>query len=152
MSDAASTGRGFAMDITMGVPIWLLNRDTGGISPARKKPAGQVWVIAESSSGLGMGLAKAVLRQGHRVVLAALNTAAVQGLAYAYPDTTLVAALDSTKPDDIARIVREAKDRFGSVDVLVNTAGVAYVPAAGECDGKDIGRQIDINFSDLTTT
>jgi NAD(P)-dependent dehydrogenase (short-subunit alcohol dehydrogenase family) len=78
--------------------------------------------------------------------------AAVQGLAYAYPDTTLVAARDDTKSDDIARIVQEAKDRFGSVDVLVNTAGVGYVPAGGEGDGKDISRQIDINFSDLTTT
>ncbi len=139
------------METIMGVPIWLRTGDASGISPSRKKTAGPVWVIAESSSGLGMALAKAVLRQGHRVVLAALNTAAVQDLAEPFPHTAVVAALDSTKPDDIARIVQEAKDRFGSVDILVNTAGVGYIPAAGEGDGKDIGRQIDINFSDLTT-
>jgi NAD(P)-dependent dehydrogenase (short-subunit alcohol dehydrogenase family) len=137
----------------MGVPIWLRIGDTSGISPARKKPAGPVWVIAESSSGLGMALAKAVLRQGHRVVLAALNTAAVQDLADPFPHTAIVAALDSTKPDDIARIIQEAKEqRFGSVDVLVNTAGVGYIPAVGKGDEKATGRQIDLNFSGLTTT
>jgi hypothetical protein len=141
-----------AMEITMGVPIWLRIGDTSGISPARKKPAGPVWVIAESSSGLGLALAKAVLRQGHRVVLAALNTAAVQDLADPFPHTTIVAALDSTKPDDIARIVQEAKDRFGSVDVLVNTTGVGYIPAVEEGNREGISRQIDINFSDLTAT
>jgi NAD(P)-dependent dehydrogenase (short-subunit alcohol dehydrogenase family) len=140
------------MEITMGVPIWLRIGDTSGISPARKKPAGPVWVIAESSSGLGMALAKAVLRQGHRVVLAALNTAAVQDLADPFPHSAIVAALDSTKPDDIARIVQEAKDRFGSVDVLVNTAGVGYIPAVEEGNREGISRQIDINFSDLTAT
>jgi NAD(P)-dependent dehydrogenase (short-subunit alcohol dehydrogenase family) len=140
------------MEITMGVPIWLRIGDTSGIPPARKKPAGPVWVIAESSNGLGLALAQAVLWQGGRVVLAALNTAAVQDLADPFPHTAGVAVLDGTKPDDIARIVQEAKDRFGSVDVLVNTAGVGYIPAVGEGDGEDIGRQIDIYFSDLTTT
>jgi NAD(P)-dependent dehydrogenase (short-subunit alcohol dehydrogenase family) len=140
------------MEITMGVPIWLRTGDTNGISPAGKKPAGPVWVIAESSGGLGLALAKAVLRQGHRVVLATCNMAAVQGLAYAYPDTTLVAVLDDTKSDDIARIVQEAKDRFGSVDILVNTAGVGYIPAVEEGNKEGISRQIDLNLSDLTAT
>lgn len=136
----------------MGVPIWLRIGDTSGISPERKKPAGPVSVIAESSSSLGIALAKAVLRQGHRVVLAALNTAAAQDLADPFPHTAIVAALDSTKQDDIARIVREAKDRFGSVDVLVNTAGVGYIPAVEEGNREGISRQIDINLSDLTAT
>jgi NAD(P)-dependent dehydrogenase (short-subunit alcohol dehydrogenase family) len=103
-------------------------------------------------SGFVLALGKAVLRQGHRVVIAALNTAAVQDLADPFPHTAIVAALDSTKPDDIARIVQEAKDRFGSVDVLVNTTGVGYIPAVEEGNREGISRQIDINFSDLTAT
>jgi NAD(P)-dependent dehydrogenase (short-subunit alcohol dehydrogenase family) len=140
------------MEITMGVPIWLRTGGANGIPSEKRNSAGPVWVIAESSSGLGLALAKAVLRQGHRVVLAALNTAAAQDLADPFPHTAIVAALDSTKPDDIARIVREAKDRFGSVDVLVNTAGVGYIPAVEEGNRDGISRQIGINFSDLTAT
>jgi NAD(P)-dependent dehydrogenase (short-subunit alcohol dehydrogenase family) len=136
----------------MGVPVWLQTGDASGVAPVNKKPASPVWVITESSSRLGIALAKAVLRQGHRVILATCNTLAVQGLAYAYPDTTLVAALDDTKPDDIARIVQEAKDWFGSVDLLVNTAGVGYIPAVEEGNGEGISRQIEINFSDLIAT
>jgi NAD(P)-dependent dehydrogenase (short-subunit alcohol dehydrogenase family) len=152
MSDAASTGRGFAEETIMGVPIWLRIGDASGIPSATKRRKAPVWVIAESSSGLGLALAKAVLRQGHRVVLAALNTAAVQDLADPFPHTAIVAALDSTKPDDIARIIQETKERFGSVDVLVNTAGVGYIPAVGKGDEKATGRQIDLNFSDLAST
>ena len=136
----------------MGVPIWLRTGGANGIPLEKRNSAGPVWVIAESSSGLGLALAKAVLRQGHRVVLAALKTAAAQDLADPFPHTAIVAALDSTKPDDIARIVQEAKDRFGSVDVLVNTAGVGYIPAVEKGDAKDTGRQIDLNFSDLAST
>jgi NAD(P)-dependent dehydrogenase (short-subunit alcohol dehydrogenase family) len=140
------------METIMGVPIWLRTGDASGVPPAKKKPAGPVWVIADGSIGLGLALARAVLRQGHRVVLAALNPAAVQDLADPFPHTAIVTALDSTKPDDITRIVRETKGRFGSVDVLVNTAGVGYIPAVEEGDGKAVGRQIDINFSDRPVT
>jgi NAD(P)-dependent dehydrogenase (short-subunit alcohol dehydrogenase family) len=88
-----------------------------------------------------------------------LRTGGVNGIPSAkrnsagpFPHTAIVAALDSTKPADIARIVREAKDRFGSVDVLVNTAGVGYIPAVEEGNREGISRQIHINFSDLTAT
>jgi NAD(P)-dependent dehydrogenase (short-subunit alcohol dehydrogenase family) len=152
VSDVASTGLGFKAETFMGVPIWLRTGYASGVSPVKTKPAGPVWVIVDSSSSLGIALAKAVLRQGHRAVLATCNTAAVQGLAYAYPDTTLVAALDGTKPGDIARIVQETKNRFGSVDVLVNTAGVGYMLAGQEGDSEEVGRPIDINLSDLNAT
>lgn len=133
-------------------PIWLRTGDASGIPPAIKKPAGPVWLIAESSSGLGLTLARAVLRQGHRAVLATHDTAAVQELADAFPNAAFVAALDGTKPNDIARIVQDTKDRFGSIDVLVNTAGVGYLPAVGKGDSEDIGRQIGINFAGLVAT
>jgi NAD(P)-dependent dehydrogenase (short-subunit alcohol dehydrogenase family) len=133
----------------MGVPIWLRIGDADGMPPAKKSPRGPVWLIAESSSGFGFALAKDILRQGHRAVLAARSMAAVQDLADAFPETAFVIALDGTKPDDIARIVQEGKNRFGSVDILVSTAGVGYMPAVEEGDGEDAGRQIHVNMLDL---
>ena len=97
-------------------------------------------------------MARAVLWQGHRAVLATHDTAAVQELADAFPNAAFVAALDGTKPNDIARIVQDTKDRFGSIDVLVNTAGVGYLPAVGKGDSEDIGRRIGINFAGLAAT
>jgi NADP-dependent 3-hydroxy acid dehydrogenase YdfG len=135
----------------MDVPKWLRTGDASGILPARKKPAGPVWLIAESSSVIGLALAIAVLGQGQRVVLAARNTAALQDLADPFPHTAVV-ALDGTKPDDIARVVQDTKDRFGSVGVLVNTAGVGHMLAVQEGDSEDVGRQIEINFAGLDAT
>ncbi|WP_262270525.1 SDR family NAD(P)-dependent oxidoreductase [Microvirga yunnanensis] len=136
----------------MGVPIWLRTGDVSGIAPARKKPKGPVWLIAESSRGLGLTLAKAVLRQGHLAVLATRNTAAVQDLANTFPHTAAIVALDGTKPDDIARVIQEGKARFGSIDFLVNTAGVGYVPAVEKRTGEDTGRQVHVDFSGLDGT
>lgn len=133
----------------MGVPIWLQTGDASGITPAKKKPTGPVWLIAESSSGFGLALAKDVLRQGHRAVLATRSKAAVQDLADAFPETAFVVALDDTKPDDIARIIQEGKVRFGSIDILVNTAGVGHMPAVNEGDSEETGRQVHINLFSL---
>ncbi|WP_160310572.1 hypothetical protein [Microvirga vignae] len=46
----------------------------------------------------------------------------------------------------------EAKDRFGSIKVLVNTEGVGDIPAVEEGDRENLGRRIDINFVGLVTT
>jgi NAD(P)-dependent dehydrogenase (short-subunit alcohol dehydrogenase family) len=136
----------------MGVPIWLRTSDASGIARARKKPTAPVWLIAESSSGLGLALAKGVLRQGHRAILATRSKVTVQDLADAFPDTAFVVALNDTKPDDIARVVQKGRDRFGSIDILVNTAGAGYIPAVMDGDSEDIGRQVHINLSNLGAT
>ncbi len=136
----------------MGVPIWLRTGDASGNARAKKNPTGLVWLIAESSSGRGLALAKDVLRQGHRAVLATRGKVAVQDLADAFPNTAFVVALDDTKPDDIARIVQKGRDRFGSIDIFVNTAGVGYIPAVMDGDSEDIGQQVHINLSNLGAT
>jgi NAD(P)-dependent dehydrogenase (short-subunit alcohol dehydrogenase family) len=140
------------MEIAMGVPIWLRVGDASGIALEEKKPVGPVWLMAEGSSSLGLALAKAVLSHGHRVALATSNTAAVRHLADANRDTAIVVAFNPTKPDDIARIMNETKDRFGSLDVLVNTAGVGYVSAAEAGDVEDIGGNIAIDISSPAVT
>src|ERR1700737_2039350 len=97
-----------------------------------KTMSNPVWLIPGSSSGLGHALANAVLHRGHRVILTARNTAPMQALADAFPETALVCALDITKPEQIASVVRQVEFRFGSIDVLVNNAGVGFLEAGEE--------------------
>lgn len=90
----------------MGVPIWLRIGDASGISPSMRRAPGSVWLIADSSSPVGLSVAKDVVQRGHRVILAARDTAAVQDLVRGFPNTTLVVALKDTTSDDVTRIVR----------------------------------------------
>ena len=115
----------------MGVPVWLQTGDASGISPSMRRAPGSVWLIADSSSPVGHSVAKEVVQRGHRVILAARNTAAVQDLVRGFPSTTLVVALDGTTSDDITRIIQESKDQFGPIEVLVNTPGVGSLPSLG---------------------
>jgi NADP-dependent 3-hydroxy acid dehydrogenase YdfG len=114
----------------MGVPVWLQIGD-GSSLPLSMRRADPIWLIADNSSPVGLSVAKEVVQRGHRVILAARNTAAMQDLTRGFPNTTVVVALPGTTPDDIARMVQEAKDRFGPIEVLVNTPGVGSLPSLG---------------------
>jgi NAD(P)-dependent dehydrogenase (short-subunit alcohol dehydrogenase family) len=112
----------------------------------QKTMGNSVWLITGCSSGLGHALGSAVLHRGHRVVLTARNTAPMQALANAFPETALVCALDITKPEQIASVVSQAKSHFGSIDVLVNNAGVGYLAAVEEGEEEAIRGQFETNF------
>ncbi|MET0531218.1 MAG: SDR family NAD(P)-dependent oxidoreductase [Microvirga sp.] len=115
----------------MGVPIWLQIGDASGMPPSMRGAPGSVWLIADSSSPVGLSVAKDVIQRGHRVVLAARNMAAMQDLVRGFPDTTFVVALDGTSTEDVTRVVQESKGRFGPIEVLVNTPGVGSLPSLG---------------------
>ena len=93
-----------------------------------------VWLVTGCSKGLGRAIADEALRAGYRVVATARDPSTLAGFRTGAEDRALVLALDVTKPDEVAMVVREAERRFGSLDVLVNNAGYGYVGAIEEGD------------------
>lgn len=96
------------------------------------------WLITGSSTGLGRALAEAVVEKGDNVVATARNVDAVADLAASAPDRVLAVALDVTEPEQITDAVRQAEQRFGGVDVLVNNAGYGYRAAVEEGEDADV--------------
>ncbi len=83
-------------------------------------------VVTGASSGIGFGIAKALLEQGWNVVgnsrsLLRLDEAAVQFKA---GDRFFGVAGDITTPATSKRLMDAAVDRYGAVDLLVNNAGI----------------------------
>jgi NAD(P)-dependent dehydrogenase (short-subunit alcohol dehydrogenase family) len=101
---------------------------------------GAVWLVTGCSSGLGRALAEAIPAAGDRVVATARDVAAVRELASADPEHVLATALDVTDPDRIRAVVREAEERFGRIDVLVNNAGYGFRAAIEEAEDRDVQR------------
>ncbi|MFB9378009.1 oxidoreductase [Kineococcus gynurae] len=101
------------------------------------------WLITGCSTGLGRALAEAVLDGGDEVVVTARDTSTIADLADAHPGTAHVSALDVTDPAAVRRVVAEAEERFGGVDVLVNNAGYGYRAAVEEGDDGDVRRLFD---------
>lgn len=104
------------------------------------------WLITGCSTGLGRALAEAVVAAGHTVVATARDAGRVADLAAATPERALAVALDVTDPDQVAAAVRQAHERFGGIDVLVNNAGYGYRAAVEEGDDADIRTLFETHF------
>jgi NADP-dependent 3-hydroxy acid dehydrogenase YdfG len=86
----------------------------------------RVWFITGSSNGIGRALTEAVLARGERAVVTARKPERVRDLIERYPAQALVVELDVTRHEQVQRSISEASDRFGRVDVLVNTTGQLF--------------------------
>ncbi|HSU36315.1 MAG TPA: SDR family NAD(P)-dependent oxidoreductase, partial [Propionibacteriaceae bacterium] len=104
------------------------------------------WLITGCSTGLGRHLAQAALDAGHNVVVTARDAAKVQDLVDAHPETALGVALDVTDNDQVAEAIRQAGERFGPVDVLVNNAGYGYRAAVEEGEEDAVAQLFATNF------
>ena len=89
---------------------------------------GKTALVTGSTSGIGLGIAKALARQGANIVLNGFGDAegpkaevAALGVKVGYHDA------DMSKPAQIEAMMRYAADTFGRVDVLVNNAGIQHV-------------------------
>lgn len=92
----------------------------------------KTWLITGCSSGIGKGIAKAVLESGDQAVVTARNKDKVLDIVEAYPDKALAVRLDVCKQESIDEAVKLAYEKFGTIDVLVNNAGYGYRSAVEE--------------------
>ncbi len=89
-------------------------------------------VVTGSTSGIGLAVARALARDGAGIMLNGFgDPAAIEAeraaLAAEFGVPVLYSAADMAKPAEIAALVAEAEERLGSVDVLVNNAGIQRV-------------------------
>jgi len=92
---------------------------------------GKSALVTGSTSGIGLGIAQGLAREGANIMLngfgdpAAIEAIRVEiagfGVKVEYD------AADMTKPDQIAAIVAKTEAAFGSLDILVNNAGIQHV-------------------------
>lgn len=106
----------------------------------------KVWLITGCSTGFGRELAKEVLKAGYKAGVASRNTDDVKDIIAEYPETAIAIKLDVTKPDEIKAAVKQVKEKFGQIDVLVNNAGIGYFGAIEESEEDEVRRMFEINF------
>jgi len=93
---------------------------------------GKVSIVTGSTSGIGLGIARALAAAGSDVILNGFGrpdeiARAQQEISTAFGVSALYAAADLTKPETISAMIEMALDRFGRIDVLVNNAGIQHV-------------------------
>jgi NAD(P)-dependent dehydrogenase (short-subunit alcohol dehydrogenase family) len=108
-----------------------------------------VWFITGCSTGFGRDLAKLVLDRGHRAVVTARDPAQIQDLVANRQGRALPLKLDVTSRSEVEAAVKQAEEKFGSIDVLVNNAGFGYVGAVEESEEGEVRAMVETNFFGL---
>jgi NAD(P)-dependent dehydrogenase (short-subunit alcohol dehydrogenase family) len=108
-----------------------------------------VWFITGCSTGFGKELARLVLDRGWRAVVTARHLDRLTGLASGHEENALAVQLDVTDRAQIAQAVRQAEEKFGCIDVLVNNAGYGYLAAVEEGEDEQIRAMFETNFFGL---
>ncbi len=105
-------------------------------------------LITGASSGMGLDIARGFLERGSNVVMNARNSKKLAAAARKLGDESRIAIV----PGDIGnketgeKMVRAAVERFGSVDVLVNNAGIFGMKPFLESTEEDLDKYIHINL------
>ena len=93
---------------------------------------GKSALVTGSTSGIGLAIARAMAAQGANVTINGFgDKAAIEkersGIEKEFGVKAVYSAADMTKPAEIADMVKTAEKTFGSLDVLVNNAGIQFV-------------------------
>jgi 3-hydroxybutyrate dehydrogenase len=93
---------------------------------------GKSALVTGSTSGIGLAIARAMAAQGANVTINGFgDKAAIEkersGIEKEFAVKAVYSPADMTKPAEIADMVKTAEKTFGSLDVLVNNAGIQFV-------------------------
>src|SRR5215217_6715998 len=113
---------------------------------------GKTAVITGSTSGIGLGIARALAKEGANVIINGFGDHAAidaerAGIEKQYGTRALYSPADMTKPAEIAEMIATAEKTFGSVDVLVNNAGIQHVSPIEEFPMDKWNAILAINLS-----
>ena len=110
---------------------------------------GKVAIVTGGGAGIGYAIARAFARQGARVVIAGRTketlTRSTAAIEAEYGRSVLPIAADVAAAADCERLIANAVNRFGAVDILVNNAALFAVMPLIDADAAEAARFFAVN-------
>src|SRR3990172_7373206 len=89
-----------------------------------KRLADNVAIVTGGSGGIGHAFARGLAGEGARVVVADVDEAGARALASELGSECLALKVDVTSVESTEALARATVERFGRIDILVNTAAI----------------------------
>ena len=96
-----------------------------GTAPLSRSVAGRVAIVTGAASGMGRATALLLAAEGAKVAITDLDFAACEAVAAEAGPNAKAFALDVGDGDAIKRVVADIAASFGSIDIVINNAGVS---------------------------
>ncbi|HYE75409.1 MAG TPA: SDR family NAD(P)-dependent oxidoreductase, partial [Blastocatellia bacterium] len=109
---------------------------------------GQIAMITGGASGLGLSIAKRLAAGGATVVLCDLHEDALQSAANQIGNQAVAFQLDVANETQVGDVVNSIAERFGKIDILVNSAGVTGQTniKSHEANTENVRFVFEVNF------
>jgi 3-hydroxybutyrate dehydrogenase len=109
-------------------------------------------VVTGSTSGIGLGIARALALQGANIMLNGFGErqaieALMAELRHHYRVEVDYSAADMSRPEEVAQMIGQSVARLGAVDILVNNAGIQHTAAVEDFPKEKWEQILAINLS-----
>lgn len=114
-----------------------------------KRFDGKVVIVTGASSGIGEATAREFAKNGSKVVLAARSEEKLARIVDEINSSTGTACYvktDVTREEDCRRLIETAVSKYGTVDILINNAGLSMRAVFDDVDLQVLRRLMNVNF------
>jgi len=108
--------------------------------------SGKIVIVTGSGRGIGRTIAEKFAAAGATVVVSDVDEAVVTEVASGLPNGAIGVKADVTSADEVENLIKQAMERFGRVDVVVNNAGITRDTLLIRMAEKDWDMVLDINL------
>ncbi len=93
---------------------------------------GKTAIVTGGGSGFGAGIVAKFVAEGARVMVADINEASANSVVTSVGGNTVAQVVDVASSDSMQAMAQAAFKHFGSLDIMVNNAGITHLPQAME--------------------
>ena len=101
----------------------------GPLNPIKKDLTGKIIIVTGSSDGIGLETAKDLLKSNATVIFACRNKNKTEGIINSFPENlkknSIFIQLDLESFKSIENFVKEIKEKYSKIDILINNAGLS---------------------------
>jgi 3-oxoacyl-[acyl-carrier protein] reductase len=107
---------------------------------------GKVAVVTGAAQGIGLAIAERLSEEGAAVVISDIDQARCEEAAAGLPGKAIGVACDVTSPEQVDALVTRARAELGSLDIMVNNAGITRDATMKKMDVEDFDAVIAVHL------